>query len=155
VEHLTRAWMTSGGQLDVVARALVEAPESWAPAEDKFKTPYEFIVSAYRAVGAEPDDIRKIAPVLTSLGQKPFSAPSPKGWPEETGDWAAPDAVIKRLEYAKAFGAKAGPLVDPVAIADGALGPRLGERSRLAIARAESRPEAVALLLMSPEFQRR
>lgn len=155
VERLTRAWIGSDGRLDVVARALVEAPEAWSPAQDKFKTPYEFIVSSYRAFGAQPDDIKKIAPILTTLGQKPFSAPSPKGWPDQIGDWAAPDAVIKRLEYAKAFGAKAGPLVDPNQVAAEALGARLGERSRLAIARAESRPEAVALFLMSPEFQRR
>lgn len=155
VERLSRAWMESDGRLDKVAAALVEAPEAWAPEPKKFKTPYEFIVSSYRAVGAQPDDIQKIAPILTGLGQRPFGAPSPKGWPEEAAEWAAPDAVIKRLEYAKAFGAKAGPLVDPVEIANGALGARLGERSRLAIARAESRPESVALLLMCPEFQRR
>jgi uncharacterized protein (DUF1800 family) len=155
VERLSRAWTGSGGRLDVVAKALVEAPEAWAPAADKFKTPYEFVVSSYRAVGAQPDDISKIAPILTGLGQKPFSPPSPKGWPEEAAEWAAPDAVIKRLEYAKAFGAKAGPLVDPPAVAKDALGGRLGERSRLAIARAESRPESLALLLMCPEFQRR
>ena len=154
VERLSRAWMGSDGRLDVVARALVEAPEAWSPAAAKFKRPYEFVVSSYRAVGAEPDEIGKIAPVLTGLGQKPFSAPSPKGWPEQAAEWAAPDAVIKRLEYAKAFAAKAGPLVDPVAVADSALGPRLGERSRLAIRRAEDRSEALALLLMCPEFQR-
>ena len=155
VDRLTRAWTKSDGRLDLVARALVEAPEAWAPAGAKFKRPYEFVVSSYRAVGAAPDDIGKIAPILTGLGQKPFSAPSPKGWPEDAAEWAAPDAVIKRLEYAKAFAAKAGPLVDPVAVADSALGPRLGERSRLAIARAEDRPESLALLLMCPEFQRR
>ena len=155
VERLSRAWIGSDGRLDVVARALVEAPEAWAPAAAKFKRPYEFVVSSYRAVGAEPDAIGKIAPVLTSLGQKPFSSPSPKGWPEDAAEWAAPDAVIKRLEYAKAFAAKAGPLVDPVAVADSALGARLGERSRLAIRRAEDRPESLALLLMCPEFQRR
>jgi uncharacterized protein (DUF1800 family) len=155
VERLTRAWLESDGRLDLVARALVEAPEAWVAAEDKFKTPYEFVISSYRSVGAQPDDFKKLGPVLTGLGQKPFSAPSPKGWPDQTGDWAAPDAVIKRLEYAKAFAAKAGPLVDPDAVAAGALGARMSDRTRLAIARAESRPEALALLLMSPEFQRR
>jgi uncharacterized protein (DUF1800 family) len=154
VARLSRAWMGSDGRLDVVARALVEAPEAWSPAGAKFKRPYEFVVSSYRAVGGEPDEIGKLAPVLTGLGQKPFSAPSPKGWPEAAAEWAAPDAVIKRLEYAKAFAAKVGPLVDPVAVADAALGPRLGERSRLAIRRAEDRSESLALLLMCPEFQR-
>jgi uncharacterized protein (DUF1800 family) len=154
VDRLSGAWMKSGGRLDVVARALVEAPEAWDPEARKFKTPYEFVVSCYRAVGAQPDEIRRLA-ILTGLGQKPFSAPSPKGWPEEAAAWASSDAVIKRLEYAKGFAAVAGPLVDPVAIANSSLGARMGERTRLAVTRAESRPEALAVLFMSPEFQRR
>ena len=42
-----------------------------------------------------------------------------------------------------------------LAVAASALGARLSERTRLAVARAESRPEALTLLFMSPEFQRR
>ena len=117
VERLSRAWMgpTAGSTWS-------RAPWSRRPKPGRrpaqVQAPYEFLVSSYRAVGGEPDEIGKIAPVLTGLGQKPFSAPSPKGWPEAAAEWAAPDAVIKRLEYAKAFAAKAGPLVDPVAVAD-------------------------------------
>jgi uncharacterized protein (DUF1800 family) len=154
VDRLDRAWIGSGGRLDAVARALVEAPEAWDPEPRKFKTPYELVISGYRAVGASPAKLEHLG-ILNALGQKPFSPPSPKGWPEEAADWATADAVIKRLEWAKAFAAKAGPVVDPNAIAQGALGARMSERTATAIARAESRAEALALLLMSPEFQRR
>lgn len=154
VDRLDHAWTNSGGRLDQVARALIDAPEAWDPEPRKFKTPYEFIVSGYRSVGASPAKLEHLS-ILTALGQKPFSAPSPKGWPEEAGDWATADAVIKRLEWAKAFSAKAGPLVDPKVVAQNALGARLSERTATAVARAEDRSEALALLLMSPEFQRR
>jgi uncharacterized protein (DUF1800 family) len=154
VARLTEAWTRSGGRLDVVAHALIEAPEAWDPEPRKLKTPYEFLVSAHRAVGAEPQTLERLA-ILTALGQRPFSPPSPKGWPDEAAAWAAADAVIKRLEYAKVFAAYAAARFEPKALARTALGARMGERTGQAVARAESRQEAIAVLLMSPEFQRR
>jgi uncharacterized protein (DUF1800 family) len=98
---------------------------------------------------------QQMAPMLTSLGQKPFSAPSPKGWPEDAQSWAAPDAIVKRMQFAQNFAAQAVRDRDPKALAAEALGERLSPETAKAIARAESRPEGFALLLMSPEFQRR
>jgi uncharacterized protein (DUF1800 family) len=154
--RLADAFQRGDGDLAVVAQTLVRSPEAWAPAPRKFKTPYEFLISSYRAVGAAPADIREIAPTLTQMGQKPFSAPSPKGWPEETGDWAAPDAIVKRISWSEQFVQRAAPADgQPTQWARAALGARLTPAALTAISRAESRPEALAILLMSPEFQRR
>jgi uncharacterized protein (DUF1800 family) len=153
--RLEAAWTASDGDLARVAEALVDAPEAWAAEPSKFKTPYEFVVSSYRAAGEIPSAQRDAA-VLTALGQRTFGAPSPKGWPDEAAPWAAADALVKRMQFAQAFGGRAGPRVsDPNRMAADALGARLGQRTATAVRRAESRPEAVALLLMSPEFQRR
>jgi uncharacterized protein (DUF1800 family) len=155
VARLEAAWTASHGDLAKVAEALVSAPEAWAPAPQKFKTPYEFIVSSYRAAGGQPAGFQQLGPILTALGQKPFSAPSPKGWPEDAQSWAAPDAIVKRMQFAQAFSAAAARDRDPKALAAEALGARLSRETATAIAHAESRPEGFALLLMSPEFQRR
>ncbi|HEY2752711.1 MAG TPA: DUF1800 family protein [Phenylobacterium sp.] len=155
VARLQAAWTASRGDLAKVAEALVSAPEAWSPKPEKFKTPYEFVVSSYRAAGAEPTGFDKLAPILTSLGQKPFSAPSPKGWAEDAQSWAAPDAIVKRMQFAQGFAAVAVDGRDPKALAADALGERLSPETAKAIARAESRAEGFALLLMSPEFQRR
>jgi uncharacterized protein (DUF1800 family) len=156
VARLERSYAAGGGRLDRVAAGLIDAPEAWAPSALKFKTPYEFLISGYRAIGAQPTGPEKFTPVLTMLGQKPFSAPSPKGWSEDAADWAAPDAIIKRMGWAEAFSAIAAPLgAEPTLIARNALGARLSPLVATAVARAESRPEALSILLMSPEFQRR
>lgn len=155
VARLEKSFNDSGGRLDDLARALVTAPEAWDPAPTKFKTPYEFAISTWRSVGGQPQAIGKLAPVLTGLGQKPFSAPSPKGWPEEAQVWCAPDALIKRLRFSEAFAAQAADRLDPVEFAQSTLGARLTPPVAKAVARAETRREAMALLLMSPEFQRR
>lgn len=154
VAALEQAWTQSHGDLAVVARALIAAPEAWTPQPAKIKTPYEFVVSTHRALGASPARVQPLQQALAAMGQPAFSAPSPEGWPDTAADWAGPDALVKRLDWAKAVGDRAVD-ADPNAIAAGALGARLGERTRLAVARAESRPEALTLFLMSPEFQRR
>lgn len=154
VQKLEAAWTGSRGDLAVVARALIEAPEAWEPQAAKIKTPYEFIVSTHRALGTRPQRPQPLQQALIQMGQPAFAPPSPEGWPDTAADWAGPDALVKRLNWAKTVGDRAAE-TDADAIAAGALGARLGERSRLAIARAESRPEALTLFLMSPEFQRR
>ncbi len=156
VARLERAYLGSDGRLDAVAIALIDAPEAWSPRQAKFKTPYEFLISSYRTVGLAPDDFTKFGPVLNGLGQQPFNAPSPKGWAEEAQAWAAPDAIVKRMSWSEAFAQAATPVIgQPLQIAENSLGAQLSPPVAQAIARAESRPEALSILLMSPEFQRR
>lgn len=155
VDKLEAAWTRSGGDLAVVARALIAAPEAWSPQPAKVKTPYDFVISTHRALGTGPVRVQNLYQALVSMGQPAFSAPSPEGWPDTAADWAGPDALVKRLDWARAVADLAAPMADPNAVAAGALGARLGERTRQFVARAESRPEALTLFLMSPEFQRR
>lgn len=156
VEALEQAWIGSSGDLGAVARALIAAPEAWAAPAGKVKTPYDFVVSAHRAVGTPPRRVQDLAPSLEAMGQPAWRPPSPEGWPDAAADWAGPDALVKRLDWSREAAARmeaAG--VEPVALARSALGPRVGPRTLEAVARAESRVEGLTLLLMSPEFQRR
>ena len=155
VARLEKAWLSHDGDLGQVARALIDAPEAWDPAAHKIKSPYEFLVSSYRAVDSAPHGYGEVARSLQTLGERPFTAPSPKGWPEESAAWSAPDAVVKRIDWAQDFARRQAPAGDPVGLAREALGARLTPAAETAIARAESRPEALAILIMCPEFQRR
>lgn len=155
VARLEQSFLKSGGRLDRVARTLVEAPEAWEPAATKFKTPYEFLISAWRVIGAQPSAYERITVPLIGLGQRGFSPPSPKGWSDMAGEWCSPDGLIKRLQWSQAFAAVVAGQLDPNQAAAAALGVRLTAPTAQAVARAETRGEAVALLLMSPEFQRR
>jgi uncharacterized protein (DUF1800 family) len=153
--RLERRWMATGGDLAEVAKALIESPEAWDPTPAKFKTPYEYTLSTWRLIGAEPSAIERLAPILTGLGQKPFSPPSPKGWAEDAQTWASPDGLVKRMQWAQGFAAVVADRTDPNALAVAALGDRLTPPVAKAVSRAETRREAFALLVMSPEFQRR
>ena len=98
---------------------------------------------------------KEVVGPLNSLGQRPFGAPQPNGWSDVAADWAAPDAIVKRLTWAQGFANVYAPQTPPPDEARAVLGARLTPITLSAVTRAESRPEAFAILLMSPEFQRR
>jgi uncharacterized protein (DUF1800 family) len=158
VARLQANFIKTGGRLDALAQTLVDSPEAWAPEAAKFKTPYEFLISSWRAAGQAPDlsAPQKFVGSLAVMGQRPFSADSPKGWSDDATDWASSDGVVKRLAWAEqAAAVMAGQGLDPNDTAKSALGARLTPAAAQAIGRAETRNEAFAVLLMSPEFQRR
>ena len=155
VARLTEVWRRSDGALDRVATVLIDSPEAWAPEPRKFKTPSDFLVSSWRALDYAPANPQEIIRPLETLGQRPMSAPSPKGWPEEAAGWAAPSDVLKRISAAQLLAAGARVDREPSRVAADALGPMLTPAVAEAMARAETRPQALAILLMSPEFQRR
>lgn len=155
VARLNASFMRSGGDLRALARTLIESPEAWQPEPRKFKTPHDFLVSALRAGGVREVSFGPLRATFEQLGQPPFRAPSPKGWPDTAPHWAAPDAILKRADWAQLAGERLNGSMTPIALAEGALGPALSSRLRTAIARAESGTQGFVLALMSPEFQRR
>ena len=92
---------------------------------------------------------------IAQLGQRVQAAPSPAGWPDRAEEWLGPDAVWKRVEWATRVADRVGRSMDARALAQASLGPLLQEATGRQIERAADGPQAVALLLMSPEFQRR
>lgn len=156
VERLSAAYLRSDGQLGEVYRELIRSPEAWNPQPAKLKTPEEFIVSSARMLNTPTRMFeRNDAAGLMGLGQRLHAAPSPAGWPDRAEDWLGPDAVWKRVEWATRVGDRVGRSVDARAVATASLGPVLSEASQRQIERAADGSQAVALLLMSPEFQRR
>lgn len=158
VAKLQANYIKTGGRLDALAQTLIDSPEAWTPDAAKFKTPYEFLISTWRASGQAPDlsAPQKFVGSLAVMGQRPFSADSPKGWSDEASDWASSDGVVKRLAWAEqAAAAMSSQGLDPNDTAKAALGARMTPAAAQAIGRAETRTEAFAVLLMSPEFQRR
>lgn len=153
-DRLARVFQDTDGDLAALSRALVDQPEAWEPLT-KLKTPEDFVLSGLRGLGLRNLRNQMIVNAFTLLGQRPFFAPSPAGWPDTAADWAGPEAIKKRLEWSNLLAKRTASFVDPQLVADNALGPLLSDRTREAIVRADSPHQALTLLLMSPEFQRR
>jgi uncharacterized protein (DUF1800 family) len=155
VQRLQRAYLGSGGDLPTVYRAILDSSEAWAPAPVKFKTPWEWTVSALRGLAIEELPPEVAAGSLAQLGQPTWRPGSPAGWDDTAASWAGPDALVRRVEVAGRIGERADTAVDPRDLAEKLLAGSISESTRNAISRAESPQQALALLLVSPEFLRR
>ncbi|MDJ0980852.1 MAG: DUF1800 domain-containing protein [Kiloniellales bacterium] len=154
VDRLARVFRDSEGDLREVSLALIRLAEPWQEPLAKLKTPQDLVVSTLRAMDFRGDEER-LVPALRLLGQAPWSAPSPAGWPDTAEGWAAPDALLKRIEFATAVARRVGNRLDPRALAQAVMAPVAAAETETMIARAPSRRDGLTLLLASAEFQRR
>jgi uncharacterized protein (DUF1800 family) len=153
VEQLSRTFQSSDGNLREMARVLVTSPISWEAPRSKLKSPGEWIISSLRAAGVQQPNTERILRSHTLLGQPLWRPPAPKGFSDEEGAWI--DGLASRLDIANTFASRVAEALDPMELVDEVLGPLASTETRQTIARAESRTQALVMLLMAPEFQRR
>ena len=153
VEGLARRFTETRGDLKELAKALVTAPQSWETPRNKLKRPGEWIIGALRAANVTPPDIGPVMQAHNLLGEPLWRPPAPKGFPDETAPWL--DGLAQRLDVANSFARRFGGQVDPREVFEQVLAPLASNETRQVVLRAESRSQALALLLMAPEFQRR
>jgi uncharacterized protein (DUF1800 family) len=154
VDRLAAVYQQSGGDLPSLHRALIALPEAWATPLTKVKSTQDFVVSALRATGGTLAGAALVG-ALRELGQAPFAAPSPAGWPDTAKDWIAPEALMRRLEWGARLARRLDPTLSPQALAAATIGPVASPDTLRLIARAPDRQDGIALLLASAEFQRR
>jgi uncharacterized protein (DUF1800 family) len=143
----------SGGDLGATAAALVSLEVAWQPGT-KLRTPQEFAIASVRLLDVPYDQFPNLTGVLAELGQPLWAAPAPNGWPDRAAEWAAPEAMMRRIDWANAFAGRIGTR-DAIDLAQTNLGPLLRPATLDAMQHAGSRRDALTLLLTSPEFQRR
>ena len=160
INKLSQTYLQNKGNLSAVYRALIEANEAWLPAPTKFKTPWEWLISSLRGLGRQNlgkqnlDNIN-IAQILNQLGQSIWKPGSPAGFDDTAESWAAPNALLRRVEMAQRLAAAMGDKLDARALGEKILVGAISAETKTAISRAESATTALALLLVSPEFLRR
>jgi len=152
VERLAKTFRDTDGDLKEIAKALVMSDECWAPARDKLKRPCEWVVSIARATGLR-SNTERFTRGQALMGEPLWRPSAPQGFADNEGAWI--DGTGLRLDVANSVGERVADRVDPRDLLETALGPLASDETRQAVTRAESRPQALALVFMSPEFQRR
>ncbi|MES2196460.1 MAG: DUF1800 family protein [Pseudomonadota bacterium] len=155
VARLAQAFSKSDGDLKALAMALLDSDEAWAAPLTKVRSPYEFLVAAGRLLARVPEDPMRYLGGLNVLGQPLWSPAGPNGFPDSNAAWAAPEGMKLRLDISAQLASRLGDTIDPRTLLEFALADAASPETRHAVERAESRQQALALLLMSPEFQRR
>ena len=181
VDDAVTAWKRSDGDIREVLRAIFRSPDFWASenVRAKIKTPLEFVVSAARAVGGDPDTTPRLAQVVARLGEPLYLHVAPDGYPEREDAWVNSGALLDRMNAAVVLAAGRLPGVTVsldsvvpatpdaeqlIAQANGAvLSGTMSENTKAVIRRqisdisdpVQARALAVGLAIGGPEFQRR
>ncbi|WP_271589259.1 DUF1800 domain-containing protein [Bradyrhizobium sp. CCBAU 53415] len=155
VARLRDAFVKTDGDLKVMATTLVDSDEAWRAPMTKMRSPYDFLVASGRLLARVPEDPSRYLNGLNLLGQPLWSPPGPNGFADTNAAWAAPEGIKLRLDIAAQIGARLGNNIDPLDLLEFAAADAASIETRKTIERAESRQQALALLLMSPEMQRR
>lgn len=131
VERVAQAYLKAGGDLKATTRAIVTAPEFLAGPYIgvKIKSPYEFVVSAVRAMDGSvviPNTMqargrimliangassakrnykgqaaaRTLPREISAMGQPMFACVPPTGYPEDSSNWVSAGALVSRLNFA-------------------------------------------------------
>jgi uncharacterized protein (DUF1800 family) len=155
IDRIAKRYRDTDGDLRQVMEAVIAEPASWQWPFAKVKTPTELVVAACRASGLRDVPAEGLVGSLRVLDQPAFVAPSPAGWPDVATAWISPESVLRRAEWCQTFANRIPDPPDPVELAAATLGDALPEETRQTISRAPDRRMGLALLLASPQFQRR
>src|SRR5436309_1248695 len=114
VDAAVTAWQKTRGDIRAVLRAIFTSPEFWSPqvVRSKVKTPFEFVVSAVRAVSADPDTTPRLAQVVARLGEPLYQQPAPTGYAETEAHWVNSGALLARMNAAVALAGGRLPGID-------------------------------------------
>lgn len=156
VARIEASLRESGGDLSAAARALVASPEAWTPL-GKIRSGQDYAIAAMRGLGAGSDAAPQLVAAMARFNQPLWNAPAPTGWSDQGAEWAAPEQLMRRLDWAEAMAERAARRrrIEPATLAETMLGPLARAETVTAARRAGSVQEALLLLLASPEAQRR
>ena len=183
VDRLFKQFTNTQGDVRAVLHTLFQSPEFWDDqyVGKKFKTPFEYVISAVRATGIPVANIQPIRGVIAQLGMPTYGCLTPDGYKNVRDAWLNPNAMTQRLSFATALGAgrmrlaeqppaamdqmtpvaekpmgNQPPPVRPVdyAILVNALGNKISHETR-ATADDSAPPLRAALILGSPDFMHR
>jgi uncharacterized protein (DUF1800 family) len=155
VAHLADVFTRSDGDLKALALALLDSDEAWKAPLTKIRSPYEFLIATGRLLGRIPEEPSRYLGGLNVLGQPLWSPAGPNGFPDSNAAWAAPEGMKLRLDVSAQVASRLADNIDPRDLLELVAADAASPETRYTIERAETRQQALALLLMSPEFQRR
>jgi uncharacterized protein (DUF1800 family) len=172
VDRAAAKFRNTDGDIREVVRTIVTSPEFFSPAarRAKVKTPLEFVASAVRATGAGVANPLPLARALRDLGMPPYFCQPPTGYDDTAEAWVNTGALLNRMNFAVALadGTLRGVRVDAGRLAAGAdgdsrraaaartlLAGQISAATAATLAKTDEPVKIVALVLGSPEFQRR
>jgi uncharacterized protein (DUF1800 family) len=144
-------------------KTIITSPEFFGQAAQraKVKSPFEFVASAMRATGAEASNALPLVQTLRELGMPLYMCQPPTGYADRADAWVNTGALLNRMNFAvqlasgRMRGLTPSGNLSADAIASTALAGDVSASTRETVAKATAAPQSIALILGSPEFQRK
>jgi uncharacterized protein (DUF1800 family) len=170
VDRAAARFRETDGDIREVVRTIITSPEFFAADANraKVKSPFEFVVSAVRATGADVANAMPLVQAVDQLGMPLYRCQPPTGYADRADAWVNTGALLNRMNFAVSLTSARGRGIRPSGatlnadvtavrdtLIDGVLAGEVSEATRSTVARATEPQQAVALLLGSPEFQKR
>jgi uncharacterized protein (DUF1800 family) len=170
VDRAARRFKETDGDIREVVRTIVTSPEFLDERYRRAKTknPLEFVASAVRATALDVNNAMPLVQSVRDLGMPIYGAQPPTGYPDKAEAWVNSGALLNRINFAVALaegrmrmlGASraAGPSTAEDArrvLLTVALAGEASASTAATVARATTPAQATALILGSPEFQKR
>lgn len=153
VDELARVFRDTAGDLKETAKAMVTSAAAWTVPPSKLRRPSEWGVAMVRATGLTDVDALRFTQAQRLLGEPLWRPLSPKGYADDEPSWI--DGLGRRIDIANVFAERIGGQVDAQFVTETVLQSCVTAEVTHAVAQAESRQQALALLFMSADFQRR
>ena len=163
VDKAAATFQKTDGDIREVVRTILTSPEFFAPTayRAKVKTPLDFVASAVRASGADAANALPLVQAMRDLGMPLYGCQPPTGYSDRAEAWVNTGALLNRMNFAVALasgrlrGVTPTASIEQTAIVSQALAGDLSDATRSTIGQATTTPQGVALVLGSPEFQRK
>jgi uncharacterized protein (DUF1800 family) len=159
VDRLATRFLETDGSIREVLKTLFASREFWDSDGQKYKTPYQFVISAVRAAGVPVGNARPLLGAMDQLGMPLYGCLTPDGYKNTEDAWLSPDATTRRIGFATSLAHGGLGLTGTRNPVDAAhLGAIFGSTMTGATHEAiEDSPQALraALILGSPDFMRR
>ena len=151
VDAIADTFMETNGHLPSIHAKTFELALEYGQPFTKARDHYSYVVAVTRAIGFKARYLKKSFQVLSDMGQIPFNAPGPDGWPDSEEDWISPQGLMRRISFSQDV-ARVQRNMDARALMDELFADGLSDMTRQHIRRAESPMQGLVLALASPEF---
>ena len=107
INDAAQVFLKTGGDIREVLRTIITSNEFYSQQafRSKVKSPFEVVVSAMRALNAQPDTTARTAQAIAYLGQPLFGHQAPNGYPETGDAWMNTGAILNRINFGMAVAA--------------------------------------------------
>ena len=172
VDRVAKVYLATKGDLRETTRAILTSPEFFSVESygAKVKTPLDFAISAARVTGARINNAAPIVQALrTTLGMPLYGCQPPTGYKTTADAWVNTGALLSRMNFGlqlvsnqqRQIRVNVSALAADVSgetrdtLVDAVLAGQISPSTSATLAKATSSPQLLALLLGSPEFQKR